>query len=185
MLDVPRGYKPNENLLFTLFCRLHDNGLYQTSLNMDNRPGTITLGLSHFSFDMMVDLDWQLGDALIAHQLVALDLDLLNLFIVDEEALEERQMLLDEPALLAKMPHHAMQSLVFGQPRVDAYIVYLSESRFVDNREKCCTMWGIFHDMDLVPPNLGDPLMHPYYYHLELFNEEIYTSLKAGRFLSK
>lgn len=182
MLDVPRGYQPQPFLIANLLDNMSKCGLYQASLNTTSLKGTITLGISHFTPRMWNAFRWNRGDAIIAHQLVALDLNLLDLFLVDEEAVGERDMLLRRPELLARMPHHAMQSLVYGLPRMEGYIIYLSESRFSNGRESVCTMWGLLHSTDLDAPNLGDPLMHPYYFHMEMFHEELLSTISNGRF---
>lgn len=183
MLDVPPDYKPRARLIATLLERLRRGDLYQALVNTQRGTATVTLGLSLVTESLIERLHWMPGEAIHAHHLVAADPKLIDLFLVDEEERGEREILLQTPGLISRMPHHAMQSLVFGRPRVDGYIVYLSEDHYHDGIENNCTMWGLLHGEDLDPHNLGDPLMQPFYHYMEFFHEELLDLLTSGRYL--
>lgn len=183
MLDVPPGYTPRARLLANLLGRLREGELYQALVNTQAGASTITIGLSMVGAGMLRRLAWMRGDALHAHQLAAADMNLLDLFLVDEESRPERELLHNTPGLIARMPHHGMQSLVFGAPRVGGYVVYLSENHYQQGAENTCTMWGLLHGDDLHPHNMGDPLMQPFYHYMEYFHEELLDLLTSGRYL--
>jgi hypothetical protein len=187
------GYRPNRDILQMLLCRLGQGDFYQMVVSESRRESTVYLGLSRLTTAMADRLGHRLGDTLYAFQLVVADRNLLDVVYTTEgpDAEDELERLRERPELLSRDPRNGLLSEVHGTPRPDAIILFLcgvEEPRTSSNLAAERTeprreaMWAIVHPMDLVPANLGDPLMRPAYEALEWFSQEIVDILHEGRY---